>query len=265
MGKSTLLEKIAAKVPAFHVCREGDYSPVELAWCTWMTEEEYQQMLSRYEPIRREIEKNTFREGDHYIVTYTRILTDIPDFHKETEKFEIYNGRKSIEELEKIICSRYWNFTGTGYLFEASFFQNIVEDMILFHLRSDDEILEFYRKLYAGIRKENFLMLYLYSDQVEENIHVIKKERSDGQGNEMWYPLMMGYLTQSPYGRQHGYKDFSDLIAHLRHRQKVELRIIREVIGERVVVIPAKEWRIEEDDTIDSLLLRCKKDILIPL
>ena len=47
---------------------------------------------------------------------------------------------------------------GTGYLFEASFFQNIVEDMILFHLRSDEEILAFYQKLCAGIEKENFRM-----------------------------------------------------------------------------------------------------------
>lgn len=246
MGKSTMLEKIAGEAPALHVYREGDYSPVELAWCTWMTEGDYRQFLCRYEAIRDEIIKNTFREGEHYIVTYTRILTEIPDFHKEAEKFEIYNGRKSIRELEEIICSRYWNFSGNGCLFEASFFQNIVEDMILFHLRSDAEIIEFYGKLYEGIRKDDFRMLYLYSDRVEEAIDIIRKERSDGQGNEMWYPLMMRFLVQSPYGREHGYKEFSDLIAHLRHRQRLELRIIEEIIGERAVVIPAKKWEIEE-------------------
>lgn len=246
MGKSTLLNRIAEQLPALHVCREGDYSPVELAWCTWMTEEEYRQFECRYDSIREEIRRNTFREGSRFIVTYTKILTDIPGFHKEAEKYEIYNGRKSIQELEKIICSRYGNFSGTGYLFEASFFQNIVEDMILFHLKSDEEILAFYRKLYEEIEKENFRMLYLYSDQVEETIAVIKKERCDDQGNDMWYSLMMEYLTQSPYGRQHGCRGFSDLIAHLRHRQSLELRIIEEVIGERAAIIPAKKWKMEE-------------------
>ncbi|MDE5717530.1 MAG: hypothetical protein K2I53_07950 [Lachnospiraceae bacterium] len=246
MGKSTLLNRIAEQAPALHVCREGDYSPVELAWCTWMTEEEYCQFVHRYEPAREEIRKNTFREGSHYIVTYTRILTDIPGFHKEAEKYEIYNGRKSMQELEKIISSRYWNFSGTGYLFEASFFQNIVEDLMLFHLKSDEEILAFYGKLYDGIRKDNFRMLYLYSDQVEETINIIKKERCDDQGNDMWYSLMMKFLIQSPYGRQHGCQGFSDLIAHLRHRQSLELRIIEEVIGERAVIIPAKKWKMEE-------------------
>lgn len=48
MGKSTLLNRIHAAVPEFRVCREGDYSPVELAWCAWMTQDEYEQVLKRY-------------------------------------------------------------------------------------------------------------------------------------------------------------------------------------------------------------------------
>ncbi|MCI8523425.1 MAG: hypothetical protein HFI62_09520 [Lachnospiraceae bacterium] len=246
MGKSTLLERISSRIPALHVCREGDYSPVELAWCTWMTEGEYRQMLERYGPIREEVIKHTVREESYYIVTYTRILTEIPGFHKYLGEYEIYNGRKSIKELEEIICCRYWNFHDTGYLFEASFFQNIMEDMILFHERSDEQIMAFYRKLYGGIAKDNFLMLYLYSDQVEETIDVIRKERCDDQGNEMWYSLMMGFLIQSPYGRRHDYKDFSDLAAHLRHRQGLELRIIKEMFGERAMILPAKKWNLEE-------------------
>lgn len=52
---------------------------------------------------------------------------------------------------------------------------------------------------------------------------------------------MMEYLVNSPYGKTHEYKDFDDLIAHLKHRQLVELRIIREIIGDKARIIPAKE------------------------
>ena len=34
-------------------------------------------------------------------------------------------------------------FAENGYLFECSFFQNIVEDLILFHQLEDDEIVEY--------------------------------------------------------------------------------------------------------------------------
>lgn len=245
-GKSTLLNNLSRKLPEYRVCRDGDYSPVDLAWCTWMDEQEYNQTLKQYEPIGADIIKNTVQEGDHYVVSYTRIITDIPNFHREMEKYEIYDGRKSMKDFEEIIFSRYRNFSETGYLFECSFFQNITKELMLFQQLSDDEIVEFYRRLYKEIDKKNFLLVYLYSDELEKQMGTIKKERCDNHGNEMWYPLMLQYLVHSPYGKQHGYKDFEDMIAHFKHRQQLELRIIREVIGEHAIILTAKGWKIQQ-------------------
>lgn len=246
MGKSTLLNKVSAAVPQLFVCREGDYSPVDLAWCSWMSREEYEEILKRYEPLQNEIIKNTVPECEHFIVSYTKIITDFPNFHKQMEEFEIYNGRKPLWDLKEIIFSRYRNFTETGYMFECSFFQNIIENLILFHQLNDEEIVEFYRELYNAVNKESFLLLYLYSDRIEENIENIRKERSDNLGNEMWYPMMLNFLVHSPYGKKHGYSSFEDVIAHFRHRQRLEMRIIDEIIGDRAVVLLAKEWKIED-------------------
>ena len=246
MGKSTLMNSIFKAIPEFRICREGDYSPIDLAWCAWLSQEEYETVLERYGSIRDEIMKNTVQEQDHFIVSYTKIITDIPNFHKELEKYEIYNGRKTLPELKELIFTRYRNFAETGYLFECSFFQNIIEDLILFHQLDDDEIVEFYRELYSMVNKEQFLLLYLFSDKLEENLKIIKKERSDDQENEFWYPLMLEYLVQSPYGKKHGYHTFEDMLAHFRHRQQLELRIIRELLGDRAVILPAKEWNMEE-------------------
>lgn len=246
MGKSTLLSSISTAIPKFHVCREGDYSPIELAWCAWMTKKEYEEMLKRYEPLKDEIIKNTVEDHEHFVVSYTKIITDIPNFHKDLERFEIYNGRKSLQSLKDIIFSRYTNFSQTGYLFECSFFQNMIEDLILFHQLTDDEIVKFYHEFYNKINKERFLLLYLYSDKLEEAINDIKKERCDNQGNEMWYPLMLNYLICSPYGKKHGYSNFEDMITHFKHRQQLEMRIIEEMIGEKAIILPAKNWKIEE-------------------
>lgn len=246
MGKSTLLQEIHTKLPQMHVCREGDYSPVELAWCAWMDPEQYRMILNRYGSLREEIEKNTVREENHYIVSYTKIITDIPGFHKDLEQYEIYNGRRALHDMEKIIISRYRKFSGAGFLFECAFMQNIVEDMILFHQLSDEEIIAFYHRLYDAADQEHFLLLYLYGENIEESTEIIRKERTDDHGNEMWYRLMLEYLSHSPYGKRHGCEGFDDLAAHFRHRQQLELRIINEVIRERAVVLPAKRWKIEE-------------------
>ena len=71
MGKSTLINGIYEKVPEFHICREGDYSPIDLAWCTWMSQDDYDTVLKKYTPIQDEIKKNTIQEKGHSIVAYT--------------------------------------------------------------------------------------------------------------------------------------------------------------------------------------------------
>ena len=37
MGKSTLVNGISTAMPELRVRREGDYCPIDLAWCTWMS------------------------------------------------------------------------------------------------------------------------------------------------------------------------------------------------------------------------------------
>ena len=245
-GKSTLLQELVNLYPDFKVCREGDYSPVELAWCTWMDKEPYESVLARYEAISEEIKQYTVQEGDRFIVMYTRILTDIPGFHRDLEQYEIYNGRTTYEEIKDIVTSRYKAFRDTGYVFECSFLQNLTEDLILFHEKSDEEILELYRELYATLDKDAFRLVYLYSENIEENIRIISQERSDITGTPLWLPMMLEYLKNSPYGICHKLETYDDLITHLTHRQELELRIVKEVVKDRAIVLPSKKWTKEE-------------------
>ena len=142
MGKSTLLQKLSRKYPEYHVYHEGDYCPVELAWCTCMTQREYEEALSSYPELKKEMMRRTYREEDRYIMEYTRILTDVLGFHRDMERFEIYNGRKSREEFLDIIRRRYQNLPegDGGYLYECAFFQNIISELTLWQLMPEDEI-----------------------------------------------------------------------------------------------------------------------------
>ena len=284
-GKSTLLQKLSQKYPQYHVYREGDYCPVELAWCSYMTEEEYRAALEKFTSLEAEIRQRTVvetgygqsgMESRHYIVEYTQIITDAPGFHRYMEQFEIYNGRKSLEELQRIVLARYENLpeagavesgqpggirpavgvvagaapaAGTaGWFYECALFQNLTEELILFHQLSDEEILDFYWKLAQVLAKKTFRVYYLYNDSVADSIRQIRRERSDDQGKELWYPLMMANLRESPYGKAHGYRDFEDLIEHLEHRQRLEMRIIGELFKDRAVILPAKQY---EDAALD--------------
>lgn len=88
-GKTTMLEKMTQDNPKLKAYREGDFSPVELAWCAYVSHSQYEIIIKKYANLAGEIKKNTVKEGEMYIITYTRIITDIPDFHKELEQYEM--------------------------------------------------------------------------------------------------------------------------------------------------------------------------------
>ena len=50
-GKSTLVKLLSEKCPDHKVLEEGDYSPVELAWCAYMGETEAVPQLSTPEEL----------------------------------------------------------------------------------------------------------------------------------------------------------------------------------------------------------------------
>lgn len=85
-GKTTFVQKLSDQLTDDKVFREGDYSPVELAWCAYVTEEQYCKVLADYPSIANEIQEKTVTEAAHKVICYTQILTDIPDFHRNLER-----------------------------------------------------------------------------------------------------------------------------------------------------------------------------------
>lgn len=244
-GKSTLINRLVQKYPRYQVYREGDLSPVELAWCSYLTKDKWEEMLRKYPAFEKEIREKTLVERDRYIVAYTRILTETRAFYEDMEKYEIYNGRVGFRTFHDTIMKRYRLFSGENHLFECSFFQNSIECMMLFYQMPEDDILAFYEEAYGILKEKGFGMVYLDSAQIRENLLWIKKERSDEEGNEMWYPLMLQYLKESPYGKSHGCESLEDIVAHFERRRQLEKRVIREILGEDCLVLEAKRFDID--------------------
>lgn len=245
-GKTTLLTGLEKNLPGYKAYREGDISPVELAWCSYMKENEYHNILKTYSHFESDIRMKTVRENEYYITAYTQILTETYEFYQVMESHEIYNGRIEYECFREIIRKRYENLQIEGNIFECSFFQNSIECMLLFYEMSEDEIVTFYMEMYEMLKNKNFFLIYLDSEKYEENIMQVKRERVDENGNEIWYSLMMNYLKESPYGKRHNYKQLPDLIEHFGRRRRLEHRVIREVLGNNCIILPAKEFVIED-------------------
>lgn len=63
-GKSTLVNRLAVKYPEKKVCREGDYTPVDLAWCAYVDETTYQDIPARFPSLSEEMAKYVVPEDE---------------------------------------------------------------------------------------------------------------------------------------------------------------------------------------------------------
>ena len=250
-GKSTMIQKLSELNPGYTAVREGEYSPVELSWCALVNGDQYEEILKKHPDLRSEIEEKTYSEGNRKIICYTKIATDNRAFYQDLERYEIYNNRVSFDDFRSIVLERYRKWASDKMIFECSIFQNTVEDMILFRQMSDEEIMAFYRLVREALNGKKYRIIYLKADDIRVNLDVIRKERSDASGNELWYPMMLGFFSDCPYSKARGLRGDDDLIDHFRHRQDIELRICEEIFPDKSIILRSKDYT---DESIKHLL-----------
>ena len=72
-GKSTLAKKVSEKHTECKHLEEGDYSPIELSWCAYLSKEEYERVLNDYPEMNSEITVagvfDTYMEGEYMYCT----------------------------------------------------------------------------------------------------------------------------------------------------------------------------------------------------
>ena len=241
-GKSTLVQKLSEMHPGYTAVREGEYAPVELAWCAYVDDDQYRSILNRYPDVRTQIEEKTIAEGRKKVICYTKVATENRAFYQDLEQYEIYNNRLPFDAFQSIVLGRYQRWDSDRMIFECALFQNIVEDMILFRQAADEEILSFYRLIRKALDGKAYRIVYLKATDIRGNLEAIRKERSDAQGNELWFPMMLGFFQNCPYARSRGLKSVEDLIRHFEHRQDLELRICKAVFPDRSVIIESKNY-----------------------
>ena len=250
-GKSTLVQRLSGLCSGSRVFREGDYSPTELAWCAYTNERQYLAVKAKYPELLSQIYANTVSEDDRKIICYTKIQTANESFYRDLEQYEIYNGRLSQEDFQSVILRRFARWNGDNMIFECALFQNIITDLLLFRNASDDEIIGLYRQICRALAGKTFRIIYLETEDVRETLRAVRKERTDENGNEVWFSMLCGFFDDSPYAKAHGVSGEKGLIAHLEQRQALELRICKELFPGQHTILKSKQYT--DADLIASL------------
>ena len=116
--------------------------------------------------------------------------------------------------------------------------------MILFQKCSDQHIVDFYKDVRDALSGKEYRIMYLQTGDIPSNIDVIRKERSDDKGKELWFLLMLQYFDNSPYAKENGVSGYENLIKHFEHRQELELRICEEVFDGKYTILNSKNYSL---------------------
>ena len=117
---------------------------------------------------------------------------------------------------------------------------------MLYLMLEDEEILDFYGRLKQILSGKQYQIIYLDVDDIRSTIELIKKERSDENGNELWFPLMIRYIEDSPYAKEYSLHGMEGLLTHLERRKALEHRIINEIFKEETVVVKSKNYILRQ-------------------
>ena len=113
-GKSTLVNRLAVKYPEKKVCREGDYTPVDLAWCAYVDETTYQDIPARFPSLSEEMAKYAVPE-DEILAFYRKVHEILQNKPYKILYLDVEDIEGSLEVIKKkALIKMVWSPEGEG-------------------------------------------------------------------------------------------------------------------------------------------------------
>ena len=241
-GKTTLAKRVqeylAAKGYSTQILFEGDIHPIDLAWCSYMDKETFEECLGKYPNLQDEILAKTKKKGDKFITAYTKVrIKDKKDvhFYQEFSNHEIYKV-DDLESFRKIHLELYSYFNShceknAGYIFECVLLQNHLNELILRYNKSEEYMLEYIQGLLDQLPDIDLQIIHLEQANVRKKLSYIIEERTPETMNipKKWVDLVIDYLKRQPYAKELGYEGEEGVYQYYKDRQEIEKRLIKQL------------------------------------
>lgn len=237
-GKTTLSGKIAGylnKHVKTKLYNEGEAHPADLAWCACIPVESYEGILEKFPAYEKAIRDNTHMEDGYAIVAYIQFPIEDKQLYELLESYEVYDGRASYGVFSGLHLRRWRQFAEKAAglneitVFECAYLQNQINELLLFHDRSEKSIREHMLSLIDTVKDLTPVLFYLAQPDIYETINRVAVQRVDEHGNKAWMERVISYLENCPYGRSKGLKGFDGMVKAFEDRKQIELAVISEL------------------------------------
>lgn len=250
-GKTTISKKIknhlVSKGLEVLLYNEGDMHPADMAWNALLNMDEYNNIIDEYKTHEKIIKENSIFEDDYVILAYTKL-----GFHRKQNKLmnfleerEIYDGRVSADTFKQIHLKRWKKFgeemkenKNKIVIFECSFLQNHVNELLAIHDKDFDYIRDYLNELIGTVTELKPKLIYLNQASIKETINRVSKERVSHNKDMYpgWLETSIEYFKNSSYGKRNNINGFDGLIRYFEKRQEIELGIIKSLALDKLII-----------------------------
>lgn len=252
-GKSTIAKRICEYLGQNGVnsklYNEGDLNPADLSWHACVPLYEFYQILERHPQEKAAILAQTSFEEEYAIVAYTKIPTKNEALYPMFESFEVFDNRAPFEVYKKLHFKRWKTFGQKALaenevsIFECAYFQNHVNELLLFRMVDESAIKDYMISLLDTVRELNPVILYLSQPDIAQTIEWIGNVRVNAKGEKDWLERATTYVGNSPYGKQHQLAGFDGLVACMEKRKAIERYLMQALDVKSYIIESAqRDW-----------------------
>lgn len=251
-GKTTIAQRIAGFLSDYkptNFYQEGDAHPADLAWCACIPKERFEEIIDQFPTYEQQMKQHMYEEDGYFIVPYTRFPIEDKAFYQRMEDCEVYNKRVGFKVFSRLHRNKWKRFaketeSKDGYtVFECAFLQNHINELLLYHNKTEDEIEQYLIELIGTVKELDPVLIYLNQPNVRETIRRVSDVRIDEKGNKDWMEMVIFYTETCPYGKQQGLKGFDGMVELFKARKKIELKVIEQLpIETHIINNPDYNW-----------------------
>jgi hypothetical protein len=241
-GKTTIAKKVAAWLNQHNLkatCyNESDFHPADLSWIAVLTADEYENLLNKWSAYTEQIQAQAWQEADQILVTYSNVEVSCKEdetLYDDFAPYEVYDGNWSLADFTAIHLERWQRFANQAQqedhiaVFECAWLQNHVNELMMFHNKSQEEMLHHLQRLWDIVAALDPLVIYLQPEDVTDSIAKVSAARVNKQGEPVWRDRVIDVVCQSPFGKAHQLQGMAGMTEYFRIRNQVELQMLKQL------------------------------------
>lgn len=258
-GKSTTAQRVKKvldeKGRYSELYLESDWcNPTDLAWVSLLDQNCYRKLLEEFGEYEKLVGDYSEDFCGYKLIYYQKMRAgsgvELPEEMMDyLSKQEPYDGKIACDDFCRLIRSRYQQYVEKGeksnrpVILESSYFQNQVNELLLFHGMDKSGIIAHLANLADICQPLEPVLVYLDATDVRKTVSKVAEERRshDREKYPDWIDGIAGYLSNTRFGRENGLSGFEGVVQYFSHRREIELEAL-DRIGMRHVRLEAYDY-----------------------